>query len=112
MMNELSAFEKEVVITGMKHMFQGTHFSICDLDKLIKITGGIPNAKDYNALSALHCVSWAAMSPELRETVMEKAVALLSSEGFNIDELELHFNDEQKVFEMPQKKGLFKRLVG
>ena len=55
----------------MKHMFEGSHFSICDIDKCLKITGAVPNRKDYEALSALHCVNSSEMSKGLREQVLE-----------------------------------------
>ena len=100
----MNSFEKEVVITAMRHMLRGTHFSICDLDKIIKITEVIPNAKDYLALSALHCVSWSEMSFELRKQVLEKILSIVSTEGFNLSELEIYFNTDKQVFDVVLQK--------
>jgi hypothetical protein len=100
----MDIFEKESVLTAMKKMFKGSHFNICDVDKCLKITGSIPNQRDYNALAALHCVNWSEMSPELRRAVLEKTVTMLSSEGFDLSALEMIFNEKQKVFELPRKK--------
>jgi hypothetical protein len=107
-------FQKEVVLTAMRKMFQGLHFSICTVDNCLKITGAIPTKKDYDALSALHCVTWSEMSPQLRQTVLEKTVEILSSDSFNLSILELVFNESNKVFEIPKIKSksllsIFKR---
>jgi len=100
----MNDFQKEVIIAAMKKMFQGTHFSICDLDKCLKITGAIPDCEDYDALSALHCVNWSNMSPELRQAVYKKTISMLSEEGFDLSVINLMFNKEKNIFELPKKK--------
>lgn len=104
----MNEFQKEVVITAMRKMFRGTHFSICDLDKCLQITRTIPNKMEYDSLSALHCVNWSEMSPQLRQMVLEKTVAMLSSESFDLQILDLAFNEERKVFEIKQKSKVLK----
>lgn len=102
-------FQKAAVVTAMKKMFKGSHFSICDVDKWLKITGAIPNQQDYETLSALHCVYWNEMSSELRQMVFDKTIEMLSCEGFDLSVLDMTFNNEKKVFELPkQKKRLFR----
>jgi len=107
-MTELDDFQKEVVLTAMKKMFQGSHFSICDLDKCLKITGTIPDKKDYDSLHALHCVDWKDMSPGLRQAVLERTVSMLSSDRFDLSALEMRFNNNLKCFEvqLPKAKGI------
>lgn len=101
-------FQKEVVLTAMRKMFQGFHFSICDVDNCLQITKTIPIKQDYDSLRALHCVHWSEMSPKLRQAVLEKTVSMLSSESFDLSILELAFNDDKKIFEIkqPKAKGL------
>jgi len=110
--DNMEDFIKEVVLTAMKKMFQGSHFSICDVDRCLKLTGSIPNGQDYDALSALHCINWRDMAPNLRETVFEKTVAMLSCDGFDLSTLEMMFNEKQKVFELKQPKKKRFKLLG
>ena len=95
-------------------MFQGSHFNICDLDKCLRITGTIPNKQDYDSLSALHCVDWSAMSPQLRQGVLEKTVSMLSSESFDLSVLDMALNEDKKVFELqkPKIKGILSVFGG
>ena len=105
-------FTKEVVLTAMKKMFQGSHFSICDIDKCLKLTGSIPNGQDYNALDALHCVYWKDMSPDLRKAVLDKTITMFSCEGFDLSSLEMMFNEDKKIFELKQPKKKKFKLLG
>jgi hypothetical protein len=104
-------FSKEAVIAAMTKMFRGSHFSICDVDKCLKITGGIPNSSDYDALSALHCVHWSDMSPQLRQQVLEKTVGMLSCAGFDLSVLDMVFNEDEKVFQLNAHKKKWFRLL-
>ena len=94
----------------MKKMFKGSYFSICDVDKCLKITGSIPDQRDYDTLSALHCVNWSEMSRDLREIVLEKTIAMISNDGFDLSVLDLMFNEQKNVFDLPKKKKF--RLLG
>lgn len=80
----MNEFHKKAAITSLKKMFEGRHFSICTIDTLCKLTGCIPDAKDYQALSALHCVNWSDMDSELREMVMLKVAQIFEKPGFDM----------------------------
>lgn len=81
----MDAFHKAAVTTALKEMFNGNYFSISTVDKCIKITGCIPNKKDYQALSALHCVDWSDMDKELRQLVFVKTMEIFDNPGFDIE---------------------------
>jgi hypothetical protein len=51
--------------TALKEMVRQGHFSICTIDKIIKMSGGIPCGESYKTLSLLHCVNFRDMSPLL-----------------------------------------------
>ncbi len=106
----MNDFQKEAVITALKHMFKGTHFSICDIDKCLKITKTIPNQIDYEALSALHCIHWSEMSPELRKLVLDKTIKMLSSDSFDLSIIDMAFDKKSEVFKIKEKKKFFKIL--
>jgi hypothetical protein len=49
------------------------------------------------------------MAPELRSFVFSTTIKMLSCEGFDLSVLDMVFNKENNVFELPKKKG-FKLL--
>jgi len=110
----MNEFEKEAVITALKKMFQGSHFNICTFDKCTEITGAIPTGRDYRALSALHCVDWKDMSPNLREEVYQKTIGTFQLIGFDLPVLDMIFSESSKTFEVkkPPKKSFKVRLLG
>ena len=84
----LDSFQMQAATIALKKMFEGKHFSICDLDNLIKLIGCIPNKKDYDALHCLHCVEWNDMPPDLRAGVLERVVSIVQSVGFDTSVLD------------------------
>ena len=104
-------FTKEVVLTAIRDMFKGNSFSLCTIDRCLKLTGSIPDSKTYDSLSALHCISWKEMSVPLRKAVFEKTIEMLTCEGFNLSALDMIFNDEKGTFELGSSKGKLFRLI-
>lgn len=49
---EVNDFARRAIILCLKKMFRDSYFSICDVDKCLKLTNAIPPRKDYEALSA------------------------------------------------------------
>ena len=93
-MKELTILEKECVLTAIRNMFKSKNFSICTINDCLKITGGIHNQRDLDALDVLHCVPYSEMSPELRDAVFSKTLEVLSAEGFDLTILDMEFNRE------------------
>lgn len=56
-----------VVMQAVEHLFKARHFSICQIDRVLELTGGSSRSEAYSQLSALHCIDYADMAPELRE---------------------------------------------
>lgn len=81
----LTEFQIAAAEVSARELFEGKHFSICELDKLIKLVGCIPDQKDYQALQCLHCIDWAAMSPRLRAMVTETVIRILQQPGFDTE---------------------------
>jgi hypothetical protein len=44
--------------TAINHMLQRGSISICTIDQILKITGGVPEKEDYEILRLLHCVDF------------------------------------------------------
>jgi hypothetical protein len=90
-------FEKMVVTTALKRMFESDYFSICTIDKCVKVIGCVPDKRDYDALSALHCVHWDAMTPDLRNMVLLKTVQMLDSPAMNLHVLDGMFKNAERL---------------
>lgn len=108
-MNDLT---KEVVITALRHMFEKGWLDICTIDKCLKLTGAIPDKRDYEILSALHCIHWSEMSQGLRQEVYDKTIAMISGTGFDLSSLTMVFNKQKNAYELKQPKKRFRLLGG
>lgn len=58
-----------VVTTALNHLFNERHFSICTLDRVLDTMQGTQKSDAYKLLRTLHCVDYAAMPPELRNSI-------------------------------------------
>ena len=85
----MDSFHKKAAITALKNMFEEKkYFDICTVDAVLKLTGCIPDKKDYQALRALHCVDWVDMDADLRNTVMLKTMQMFETPGFDTELLD------------------------
>src|SRR3990167_4546121 len=80
-------FQKQAITIALREMFEGSHFSICAVDKCLKIAGVIPPAADYDALSVLHCVHWSNMPADFRDQVFVKTLELFTHAGFPLEQI-------------------------
>ena len=76
--------EKEVIKTALKKMFKENYFSICTIDKCLKISNTIPDKSVYSNMNALHCVSYSEMSEELRKWLFENVILMFNNNGFDL----------------------------
>lgn len=103
-MSELSDFQKQAAISGLKHMlYESNHFSICEFDKLATLLGQQPGGKDYQALSLIHCHHWGDMEPAFREHVRGVIVGLLNvplppEQTIDVDAVSLPKNTLRSLF--------------
>lgn len=90
-MNRLHA---EIIRAVMTKMFEQGHFSICEINNLLKMTGGVPDRNTYNALNALHCVNFKDMSPMLRVELPRLVQVVLESQPMRY---EISLNTESQL---------------
>lgn len=76
---------------ALKKMLSDGYFSICTVDKILKMTGGVPNREDYDVLSTLHCVHYMDMEPELL-----RGLPLLIQRVLSAEELVIVFSDDNR----------------
>lgn len=62
----MNTFQIECAKLALKRMMASGHFSICTVDEILKVTGGVPDAEDYKALRMLHCVDFKEFTPAMR----------------------------------------------
>lgn len=58
-----------VVEQALNRLLNERHFSICTLDSIADVLGTSRNTEAYRLLRALHCIDYAAMSPQMREAL-------------------------------------------
>lgn len=74
----MTAFERIACQTALAEMLRKSHFDICTVDQILKVTGTIAPRRTYEALRLLHCIHYSAMPPELL-----KAIPDMLAEVFN-----------------------------
>lgn len=81
----MDALKLMVVNTALKDMLRRGYFSICTIDKILEITGGIPSREDRVLLEALHCVNFDAMPPELLKGMPVLIQRVIAAPGIEIN---------------------------
>ena len=66
---------------ALQKMAKDGYFSICTIDNILRMSGGVPDSKDYQTLRTLHCVSFSDMPPELRRGLPLLVKRVLEAEG-------------------------------
>ena len=91
-------FGMVAVMTSLKHMFESSHFSICDVDKCAKVLGVVPNRQKYEMLSLFHCIHWSEMSVDVRQEVFARTLEMLADKStimkFDMDTAASIFGDK------------------
>jgi hypothetical protein len=77
--------QSEVAKVALRQMHEGGHFSICVVDKILKMTGGTPQRADYEALSLLHCVNFKDFTPMLRLEYPKLLQRVLESPSMHVE---------------------------
>lgn len=86
-MRDLTEFQQRAMALAVVKMLNGKHFSVSDLREIAKTIGREQalGGRDFAALSALHCVDWADMGPDLARLTREKCLELLGLPAQTID---------------------------
>jgi len=81
-MNEI---QKMACQAALEKMIRDGYVCICTIDKILKITGGIPDRKDYEVLHVLHCVHFREMPKDLLRGLPVILARVIGSEGLMFD---------------------------
>ena len=100
-MNEIQVLAIRAALDKM--MRDDGYLSICTIDQILSVTGGVPRREDYQLLRLLHCVSFRDMEPELLRGLPVLLQRVLQSEGIEItfnampDRKQLRFIDVKPI---------------
>lgn len=81
----MSPIVQDIVKTALAEMSRKGYFDICTVDKVLRLTGGVPDGDDYRALSLLHCVSFKDFPQRLRLEFPMLLKRVLESPGMEIE---------------------------
>lgn len=84
-MSHVTELEVELIRTALRKMKTKGYFDICTIDAILKITGGIPNSRDYDQLRLLHCVHYSDMSPKLAQSLPAMIKKVIESPTFEFE---------------------------
>ena len=113
----MEEIQKQVVKIALKKLFTQKYFSICDIDKCLKISQIIPNKTDYNTMSALHCIDYSDMNKDVQDWLLTSVENMFMGSGFDLSfletkkEIEVKTIDAVLIEEKPKRTG-FLRLLG
>lgn len=77
---------------AVKQMLKRGSLSICTIDQILKMTGGVPAREDYDILHLLHCVDFMDMDPELL-----RGLPVILSRVLDSDALEIEFEPRVRL---------------
>lgn len=87
-MNDMQRMAAEVAV---KQMLIKNRIDICDIRKILEMTGGIPPKEDMQVLELLHCVSFSDIPAELL-----RGLPLILQRVLGADSLQFEFKSEQR----------------
>ncbi|KKL64721.1 hypothetical protein LCGC14_2162200 [marine sediment metagenome] len=106
----MDEIDRRVAQTALKDMFERSHFNICTIDKIIQMTGCIPDKQNYNRLSALHCIHWNTMEKDVRQWCFETTINLFDNTGFDLEMINGVLREKNLIEEAEASPGFFKKL--
>ena len=77
----MDEFQGLAIKRAIDGLFEGDHFSICEINKIGDLIGVKPNRKIRTQLSAYHCVNWDDMSDREKVLIQEKVVECFRGEN-------------------------------
>lgn len=83
--SNLTDFEKNIICISLSKLVNNRHYSICDLDKLMKLLGVTKASKDYELFSLMHCVDYYDMGEQTADELIDKTLKFLGIDTSVVD---------------------------
>lgn len=74
---------------ALTKMVSQSYFSICSIDKIVEMLGVKPDREAYAILSALHCVDYNQMPPELFQELPNLIARIVQSPSFDASRINI-----------------------
>jgi hypothetical protein len=81
----MKGLEIEAARAAVNKMLSQGHFSICTIDQILRMTGGVPPKREYEILRTLHCVDYKDMSQRLRIELPRLIQLVLESQPIHLE---------------------------
>lgn len=62
--------QSSAVAHSLHNMLKGKYFSVCTIDACVKVVGLRIPSERYSIYLAQHCIDWADMLPDFRQTLI------------------------------------------
>lgn len=82
---------------AVRHMMEKGWLDICTIDQVLKVTGGVPDKADYEALRLLHCVNFMNYPQAMRVNLLTTLQRVLSSPSMAV---EIKFKAQARMLEL------------
>jgi len=86
-MNDMQRMTADVAV---QQMIKKNRIDICDIRKILEMTGGIPPREDMQVLELLHCVNFGDIPPELLRGLPLILQRVLGAESLQFEFQEPH----------------------
>lgn len=81
----MDALQTLAANVALNKMLKQSHFSICTIDDIIKVSGAIPDNYAYGILKLLHCVNYSDMDSGVRDELPNLLKRVLGSPAVSFD---------------------------
>ena len=81
----MNDMQRMAATAAVNNMLRRGSISICTINEILKMTGGIPNKEDFQVLNLLHCVDFKEMDPELLRGLPLILQRVLGSESLQFE---------------------------
>lgn len=97
----MDEIQKMAIRAALAKMIRDGYLNICTIDNILKMTGGIPDRRDYDILHALHCVHFREMESELL-----RGLPVIVQRVINAPGIEFNFGPEYRTMLSGMKPAL------
>lgn len=93
----MNAFEQLTVSIALDRLFKEKYFNICTIQKVLDVTGTVPDGRTMRALSLLHCVNYSDMPRELLQQLPDMVAHALNGPAMEISGINFVFDSKTQM---------------
>lgn len=105
----MTKFQTKAVLFNLNRMFREPYFSICEVTKMMKVTGATRNS-DYETLDMYHCTNYSEMDEETRNFI-HKAVLSNVTNCYDFPRVGIYRKPQEPVRFAADERTTIERLM-